>query len=166
MTQQEAQDLITILKRRKGEEKTSIENEYNAEHHRTDADRNHAMRRIEERIYQARMAVVKAKEDKANNRNQEKWPEYARAYEAKRAILVETQRELTEMNVYYQGVFRDLRNKRDYKLRRLAQEYGKEYADIMSKVNRPKTEETVSYWRHMYHAVAEELRQLKESKVA
>ena len=70
------------------------------------------------------------------------------------------------MNVYYQGVFRELRNKRDFNYRRLAQQYAKEYAEVMSKVERAKDEEKVSYWKHKYYATKAELEKLREERAA
>lgn len=166
MTQQEAQDQLTILKRRNAEEKTMIADVYSTEKHRIESERNHAMRRIEERIKNARIAMSLAADKKHQARGKENWSVCVLEYEEKRLAFVSTQRELSEMNVYYQGVFRELLDKRDSNLRRLAQGYGKDYAEIMSKVNRPNTEETVSYWRHKYHAVMEELKKLKEERAA
>ena len=70
------------------------------------------------------------------------------------------------MNVYYQGVFRELRNKRDYNYRRLAQQYAKEYAEIMSKVEYPEKEEKLSYWKNKYYALKEEMKKLQEERAA
>lgn len=166
MTQLESEGLIRILKNRNHEEKTSIENVYSAEKHRIETDRNHAMRRIEQRIHTARLAKDAAADAKHKTRGKKDWAVHAAEYEAKRAILIETQRELSEMNTYYQGVFRDLQNKRDYNLRRLVQNYSKEYADIMSKVERKDDEEKVSYWKHKYYATKAELEKLREERAA
>lgn len=166
MTQYEAEGLVQILKRRNREEKTSIENLWISQKLRVEAERSHTMRRIEQRISLARIALVKAADEKHNARGKDNWSVCALDYETKRAALVETQRELAEMNTYYQGSLRELVNKRDSSLRRLAQEYGKEYAEIMSKVERPKLEETVNYWKHRYNAVMEELKKLKETSAA
>lgn len=166
MTQQEAEALVRILKNRNAEEKTSIENVYNAEHRRMEEDRNHTMRRIEERITNARIAMSVAADKKHQARGKEDWKVRVVEYEEKRAAFVFTQRELSEMNVYYQGVFRELRNKRDYNYRRLAQQYAKEYAEIMSKVENPEKEEKVSYWKNKYYALKEEIKKLQEEKAA
>ena len=56
MTQVEAEAMVRILKNRNAEEKTSIENVYNVDHRRTEEERNHSMRRIEQRIHTARLA--------------------------------------------------------------------------------------------------------------
>ena len=166
MTQQEAEALVRILKNRNAEEKTSIENVYNADHHRMEQDRNHTMRRIEERITNARIAMSVAADKKHQARGKEDWKVRVVEYEEKRAEFVSTQRELSEMNIYYQGVFRELRNKRDYNYRRLAQQYAKEYAEIMSKVENPEKEEKVSYWKNKYYALKEEMKKLQEEKAA
>lgn len=166
MTQQEAEALVRILKNRNAEEKTSIENVYNADHHRMEQDRNHTMRRIEERITNARIAMSVAADKKHQARGKEDWKVRVVEYEEKRAEFVSTQRELSEMNIYYQGVFRELRNKRDYNYRRLAQQYAKEYAEIMSKVENPEKEEKVSYWKNKYKALKEEMKKLQEEKAA
>ena len=166
MTQLEAEALVRILKNRNAEEKTSIENVYNADHHRMEQDRNHTMRRIEERITNARIAMSVAADKKHQARGKEDWKVRVVEYEEKRAEFVSTQRELSEMNIYYQGVFRELRNKRDYNYRRLAQQYAKEYAEIMSKVENPEKEEKVSYWKNKYYALKEEMKKLQEEKAA
>lgn len=166
MTQQEAEALVKILKNRNAEEKTSIENVYNADHHRIEEDRNHTMRRIELRIHTARLELSVASEAKHNARGKDDWSVRAAEYEAKRYALVNIQRELSEMNIYYQGVFRDLRNKRDYNYRRLAQQYAKEYAEIMSKVEYSEKEEKVSYWKNKYYALKEEMKKLQEERAA
>lgn len=166
MTQQEAEALVRILKNRNAEEKTSIENVYNADHHRMEQDRNHTMRRIEERITNARIAMSLAADKKHQARGKEDWKVRVVEYEEKRAALVSTQRELSEMSIYYQGVFRELRNKRDYNYRRLAQQYAKEYAEIMTKVENPEKEEKVSYWKNKYYALKEEMKKLQEEKAA
>lgn len=166
MTQLEAEALVRILKSRNAEEKTSIENVYNADHHRMEQDRNHTMRRIEERITNARIAMSVAADKKHQARGKEDWKVRVVEYEEKRAEFVSTQRELSEMNIYYQGVFRELRNKRDYNYRRLAQQYAKEYAEIMSKVENPEKEEKVSYWKNKYYALKEEMKKLQEEKAA
>ena len=166
MTQQEAEALVRILKNRNAEEKTSIENVYNADHHRMEQDRNHTMRRIEERITNALIAMSLAADKKHQARGKEDWKVRVVEYEEKRAEFVSTQRELSEMNIYYQGVFRELRNKRDYNYRRLAQQYAKEYAEIMSKVENPEKEEKVSYWKNKYYALKEEMKKLQEEKAA
>ena len=166
MTQLEAEALVRILRNRNLEEKTSIENVYNAEKHRIEEDRNHTMRRIEERITNARIAMSVAADKKHRARGKEDWTVRVVEYEEKRAVFVSTQRELSEMNVYYQGVFRDLRNKRDYNYCRLAQQYAKEYAEIMSKVERVNDEEKVSYWKHKYYATKAELEKLREERAA
>lgn len=162
MTQQEAEALVRILKNRNAEEKTSIENVYNVEHRRTEEDRNHTMRRIEERITNARIAMSVAADKKHRARGKEDWKVRVVEYEEKRAALVSTQRELSEMSIYYQGVFREQLNKRDYNYRRLAQQYAKEYAEIMSKVENPEKEEKVNYWRNKYYALKEEMKKLQE----
>lgn len=166
MTQQEAEALVRILRNRNHEEKTSIENVYNAEKHRIEEDRNHTMRRIEERITNARIAMSVAADKKHRARGKEDWNVRVVEYEEKRAAFVSTQRELSEMNVYYQGVFRELLNKRDYNYRRLAQQYAKEYAEVMSKVERVNDEEKVSYWKHKYYATKAELEKLREERAA
>lgn len=166
MTQLEAEALVRILKNRNAEEKTSIENVYNADHHRMEQDRNHTMRRIEERITNARIAMSLAADKKHQARGKEDWKVRVVEYEEKRAEFVSTQRELSEMNIYYQGVFRELRNKRDYNYRRLAQQYAKEYAEIMSKVENPEKEEKVSYWKNKYYALKEEMKKLQEERAA
>ena len=166
MTQLEAEALVRILRNRNLEEKTSIENVYNAEKHRIEEDRNHTMRRIEERITNARIAMSVAADKKHRARGKEDWNVRVLEYEEKRAVFVSTQRELSEMNVYYQGVFRELRNKRDFNYRRLAQQYAKEYAEVMSKVERAKDEEKVSYWKHKYYATKAELEKLREENAA
>ena len=166
MTQLEAEALVRILRNRNHEEKTSIENVYNAEKHRIEEDRNHTMRRIEERITNARIAMSVAADKKHRARGKEDWNVCVVEYEEKRAVFVSTQRELSEMNVYYQGVFRELRNKRDYNYRRLAQQYAKEYAEVMSKVELAKDEEKVSYWKHKYYATKAELEKLREERAA
>lgn len=166
MTQLEAEALVRILKNRNHEEKTSIENVYNAEKHRIEEDRNHTMRRIEERITKARIIMSESADKKHRARGTDDWSTCVLDYENKRAVFVSTQRELTEMNVYYQGVFRELRNKRDFNYRRLAQQYAKEYAEVMSKVERAKDEEKVSYWKHKYYATKAELEKLREENAA
>lgn len=166
MTQQDAEVLVRILKRRNSEEKASIENVFNLEHHRMEDDRNHTMRRIEQRIHTARLALASAADAKHKAKGKSDWTVCAAEYEAKRALLIETQRELSEMNVYYQGLFRELRNKRDYNYRCLAQEYSKEYADIMSKVDPANNKEKVSYWKNKYYALKEEMLKLQQEKVA
>ena len=124
------------------------------------------MRRIEERITNARIAMSVAADKKHRARGKEDWNVRVVEYEEKRALFVSTQRELSEMNVYYQGVFRELLNKRDYNYRRLAQQYAKEYAEVMSKVERVNDEEKVSYWKHKYYATKAELEKLKEERAA
>ena len=64
MTQLEAEALVRILKNRNAEEKTSIENVYNVDHRRTEEERNHSMRRIEQRIHTARLALASASDAK------------------------------------------------------------------------------------------------------
>ena len=166
MTQLEAEALVRILKNRNAEEKTSIENVYNVEHRRTEEERNHTMRRIEQRIHTARLALSSASDAKHKEKGKPDWAVCAAEYEVKRAALVETQRELSEMNVYYQGVFRELRNKRDYNYRSLAQQYAKEYAEIMSKVEYPEKAEKVSYWKNKYYALKEEMKKLQEERAS
>lgn len=166
MTQLEAEALVRILKNRNAEEKTSIENVYNAEHRRMEEDRNHSMRRIEQRIHTDRLALASAADAKHKAKGKADWAVCAAEYEVKRAVLIETQRQLSEMNVYYQGVFRELRNKRDYNYRRLAQQYAKEYAEIMSKVEYPEKAENVSYWKNKYYALKEEMKKLQEERAA
>lgn len=166
MTQLEAEALVRILKSRNAEEKTSIENVYNVEHRRIEEDRNHSMRRIEQRIHTARLALSSASDAKHKAKGKPDWAVCAADYEVKRAVLVETTRELSEMNVYYQGVFRELRNKRDYNYRRLAQQYAKEYAEIMSKVEYSEKEEKISYWKNKYYALKEEMKKLQEERAA
>lgn len=166
MNQQEAQDLLNILKRRNLEERSSIENAYNVEKKHAEEDRSHAMRRIEERITKARIIMSESADKKHRARGTDDWSACVLDYENKRADFVSTQRELSEMNVYYQGVFRELLNKRDYNLRRLVQQYSKEYAEIMSKVERVNDEEKVSYWKHKYYATKAELEKLREERAA
>ena len=166
MTQLEAEEKIRILKNRNAEEKASIENIYNADMHRNEEDRKHTMRRIEDRITNARIAMSVAADKKHRARGTDDWSACVLDYENKRAVFVSTQRELSEMNVYYQGVFRELLNKRDYNLRRLVQQYSKEYAEIMSKVERVNDEEKVSYWKHKYYATKAELEKLREERAA
>ena len=166
MTQLEAEALVRILKNRNAEEKTSIENVYNADLRRIEEDRNHSMRRIEQRIHTARLALSSASDAKHKAKGKPDWAVCAAEYEVKRTALVETTRELSEMNVYYQGVFRELRNKRDYNYRRLVQQYAKEYAEIMSKVEYPEKAEKVSYWKNKYYALKEEMKKLQEERAA
>ena len=85
MTQLEAEALVRILRNRNLEEKTSIENVYNAEKHRIEEDRNHTMRRIEERITNARIAMSVAADKKHRARGKEDWNVRVVEYEEERA---------------------------------------------------------------------------------
>ena len=64
MTQQEAEGIIAILKRRKSEEVASIEQMYEQEHQKLEADRSHSVKRVSGHIKDYQKRLVEAKEEK------------------------------------------------------------------------------------------------------
>lgn len=167
MTQQEAEAMIHILKRRKAEETTTVENAWKFEKQKYELDRKHTLKRIEQRLIDAQLKLTDAR-DKLfkENRYSDNWKQLAVAVDMAKAAIREIYTERDELSRYYQSVFRDLINKRDHALRAIVIDYGKERASIMDKVEYPYREDKVQYWRDKYYKLKAEMDKLKEEKAA
>ena len=163
MTQHEAEGLIQILKRRKAEEVTLIEQKWEAERQRLESDRTHSMNRVHENMSKAHIRLVEAKEAVRNTHGDETWKE--KKLQAKR-IADEVNgyhRELASLNRYYQEEFRHVRDKRDEELRKLITKNSEERQRILSQVIQPNREDQVKYWRHKYYKLKAEVDKTKEN---
>lgn len=166
MTQFEAEGLIAILKRRKGEEITLIEKKWEAERQKLEADRKHTLNRMHEqsKIYQR--CLVNAKEEAHKAQNTENFFELKREEKEVSEQLKKHCYDISEMNRYYQNEFKHLRDKRDQELRELNTKYSEERSRIMTQVVKPMKEEQVNYWKQKFYRCAEELKRLKEKYAA
>lgn len=162
MTQFEAEGLIAILKRRKGEEITLIEKKWEAERQKLEADRKHTLNRMHEQTKIYQRCLVNAKEEAHKAQNTENFFELKREEKEVSESLKKHCYDISEMNRYYQNEFKHLRDKRDQELRELNTKYSEERSRIMTQVVKPMKEEQVNYWKQKFYRVSEELKKLKE----
>lgn len=165
MTQYEADGLISVLKRRKAEEVTLIEQKWEAERQRLEADRTHTMNRIHEHLKDSHVSLVNTKDEMYKARGKEDWKEKALAVKTASALVSGHQRELASLNRYYQEEFKHLRDKRDEELRKLSTKYSEERSRIMQQVTYPNREDQAKYWKYKYYQLKAEVDKIKE-KVA
>lgn len=173
MTQQEAEGLKQILKRRRGEEVTLIEQKWEAERQKLEADRKHSLDRMHEKLSKLQQDLVNAKEESHKAQNTEKFFDLKRKEKVISSQLRQLFYEIGEMNRYYQEEFKALRDKRDDDLRKLNQRHCEERARIDLQVERKPKEEQLNYWKQKFYKTAEELKKvtedlqkLKETKAA
>lgn len=163
MTQQEAEGIIAILKRRKSEEVASIEQMYEQEHQKLEADRSHSVKRVSGHIKDYQKRLVEAKDDMFKARGKENWKEKALAVKTVSAALMEYQHELAELNRYYRDQLHKNRDRRDNSLRKLNTKYSEERARVMDKIEYPHREDQVKYWKAKYYHLKNEMAKLKVS---
>lgn len=173
MTQQEAEGLMSILKRRKGEEVTLIEQKWEAERQKLEADRKHTLNRLHEKSGKLQQDLVNAKDEAFKARGTEAWKEKKLAEKTASQKVSDHHREISEMNRYYQNEFKALRDKRDEELRKLNTRFSEERSRIDMQVEQKPKEEKVNYWKQKFYKTAEELKKvtedlqkLKETKAA
>ena len=162
MTQQEAEGLMSILKRRKGEEVTLIEQKWEAERQKLEADRKHTLNRLHEKSGKLQQALVNAKDETFKARGTEAWKEKKLAEKTASQLVVDHHREISEMNRYYQNEFKALRDKRDEDLRNLNRFYSEERARIALQIDKKPKEEQLNYWKQKFYRAAEEIKELKK----
>lgn len=163
MTQHEAEGLLSILKRRKAEEVTLIEQKWEAERQRLEADRTHSMNRVHDKLNKAHIRLVEAKEAVRNTHGDETWKE--KKLEVKRISedMREMHRELASLNRYYQDEQKHARDKRDEELRKLNTKYSEERSRIMQQVTYPNREDQAKYWKYKYYQLKAEVEKTKEN---
>lgn len=163
MTQHEAEGLLSILKRRKAEEVTLIEQKWESERQRLEADRTHSMNRVHDKLNKAHIRLVEAKEAVRNTHGDETWKE--KKLEVKRISedMREMHRELASLNRYYQDEQNHARDKRDEELRKLNTKYSEERQRILSQVTYPNREEQAKYWKYKYFQLKAEVEKSKEN---
>lgn len=162
MTQQEAENMFSILKRRNLEKKTVIENSWKFEKQKFELDRKHTLKRLEQRLLDAQFKLIEARDKLFKEKTtSDNWKLLAIDVNMAKAAVREIHTEREELNRYYQSVFRDLIQKRDHALREIATDYGKERARIMDKVEYPHREEKVQYWRDKYYQLKEKTDRLE-----
>lgn len=163
MTQHEAEGLFSILKRRKAEEVTLIEQKWEAERQRLEADRTHSMNRVHDKLNKAHIRLVEAKEAVRNTHGDETWKE--KKLEVKRISedMREMHRELASLNRYYQDEQNHARDKRDEELRKLNTKYSEERQRIQSQVTYPNREDQAKYWKYKYYQLKAEVEKTKEN---
>lgn len=167
MTQQEAEAMIHILKRRKAEETTTVENAWKFEKQKYELDRKHTLKRIEQRLLDAQLKLTEARDKLFKEKTtSDNWKLLAIDVNKAKAALREIYTEREELSRYYQDVFRDLVNKRDHAFRAIVIDYGKERASIMDKVEYTDREDKVQYWRDKYYKLKAEVDKMKEEKAA
>lgn len=173
MTQQEAEGLKQILKRRRGEEVTLIEQKWEAERQKLEADRKHSLDRMHEKLSKLQQDLVNAKEECHKAQNTEKFFDLKRKEKLISSQLRQLFYEIGEMNRYYQEEFKLLRDKRDEDLRKLNTRHSEERARIDMQVEQKPKEEQLNYWKQKFYKTAEELKKvtedlqkLKETKAA
>lgn len=162
MTQYEAEGLISVLKRRQAEEKTAVEESYELERHRLDADKKHSVARIESHIREAQKKLIEAKDATYWAKGKPEWKEKALAERAVSDTLKGYYEELSEVRKWYKDEFRRLLDKRDQDFRKIITGYANERERIMSQVVYPDKEESVSYWKSKYYLLKAEVEKRKE----
>lgn len=163
MTQHEAEGILSVLKRKKSQERTAIEQKYEMERQKLGEDRKHSEKRIMEYIRDAQLSLIEAKDEAYNARGTEQWKEKNMAMKQMSAILQDFNRDLTELRIWYKDQFRALLEKRDGEFRRLTIEYIKDRERIMDKVENTDKEDQAKYWRNKYYRLKEEVEKLKET---
>ena len=163
MTQFEAEGLLHILKRRKAEEVSLIEQMYEVERQRLESDRLQTMNRIAGHINQYQIELVHAKDESFKARGKEDWKEKALKVKEVCAMLTSSQRELAEVNRFYQSEFKLNRDKRDESLRRLNTKISEERSRILIQVEYPKKEEQTNYWKQKYYQLKAEVDKMKKT---
>lgn len=167
MTQYEADAMVSILKRRMAEERTTVENAWKFEKQGKELERKHSLKRIDKRLLEAQLKLTEARDKLFKEKTtSDNWKLLAIDVNMAKAALREIYSEREELSRYYQNVFRDLVNKRDHSLRAIVIDYGKERASIMSKVEQSDREDRVQYWRDKYYKLKAEVDKLKEEKAA
>lgn len=162
MTQQEAQGLHSILKRRRNEEVSLIEQKWESERKKLEADRKHSLDRMHEKLGKLQQDLVNAKEECHKAQNTEKFFDLKRKEKEISSQLRQLFYEIGEMNRYYQEEFKTLRDKRDDDLRKLNQRLSEERARIDMQVERKPKEEQLNYWKQKFYKTAEELKKVTE----
>ena len=162
MTQQEAEGLMQILKRRRGEEVTLIEQKWEAERKKLEADCKHSLDRLHEKKGKLQQDLVNAKEECHKAQNTEKFFDLKRKEKGISSQLSQLFYEIGEMNRYYQEEFKLLRDKRDEDLRKLNTRHSEERARIDMQVKRKPKEEQMNYWKQKFYKTAEELKKVSE----
>ena len=160
MTQHEAEGLISILKRRKSEEVTLIEQKWEADRLRLEADRTHTMNRVHEKLKKVQIRLVEAKEEVHQTHGGNNWKEKKLAQNQVTEQINELHRELASLNRYYQEEFKHLRDNRDEELRKLHTKYSEERSRIMSQVTYPNREEQAKYWKCKYYQLKDEVEKI------
>lgn len=166
MTQYEAEGLCSILKRRQADEKTAVEQRYNAARKALDSDQKHAVDRITAKIVEKQKLLIEAKDATFWAKGKPDWKEKALAEREIASVLGGLYEELKGIHRWYKDEFRRLLDKRDQDFRKIVSKYSIEREQIRSQIVYPAKEENVNYWKQKFYAVAEELRQLKEEKAA
>lgn len=162
MTQQEAEGLKQILKRRKGEEVTLIEQKWEAERQKLEADRKHTLNRLHEKSGKLQQDLVNAKDEAFKARGTEAWKEKKLAEKTASQKVSDHHREISEMARYYQNEFKALRDKRDDELRKLNTRFSEERSRIDMQVDQKPKEEKVNYWKQKFYRASEEIKELKK----
>lgn len=162
MTQQEAEGLKQILKRRRSEEVSLIEQKWESERKKLEADRKHSLDRMHEKLGKLQQDLVNAKEESHKAQNTEKFFDLKRKEKEITSQLRQLFYEIGEMNRYYQEEFKALRDKRDDDLRKLNQRHCEERARIDLQVERKPKEEQLNYWKQKFYKTAEELKKVTE----
>lgn len=162
MTQQEAEGLYQILKRRKAEEVTLIEQKWEAERQKLEADRKHTLNRLHEQSKLYQRSLVDAKEICHKAQNTDQFFELKRQEKEIAEQLRIHYFDISEMNRFYQNEFKNLRDKRDEDLRKLNTLYSEERARIALQVEKKPMEEQVNYWKQKFYRASEEIKELKK----
>lgn len=167
MKQQEAEEMIAVLNRRKSEETNIIEQKYEMEREKMQLDQNHTLKRLEEKQNKAIMELEKAKEEMFKSiKFSEEWKEKVQHVKECGALMKSFSRQISELTKYYAGQLQTIRDNRDSSLRKLITDFSIERARIMDKVEHPKKEASVNYWKKKYYQKAEELKKLKKTCAA
>ena len=167
MKPQEVEEMIAILNRRKSEETSIIEQKYEMDRKKLEMDRNHSLKRLEEKKAKATEDLVKAKDEMFKAMKfSEDWKEKVQHVKECGALMKGFSRQMSELSKYYALEFQTIRDNRDSSLRKLITEFSIERARIMDKAERPNKEASVNYWKKKYYQKAEELKKLKKTCAA
>lgn len=161
MTQQESESVLSELKRKNKEQISSVYETYNNNRMKLISYQERSLERLYLAIKDIQIKLVYAKDEQFKARKKENWRDKALLVKQLSFELSRLHKEVRDINTYYKLEFRSNNEKRDNEIRKLHNEYNVEKERIMSKVDYPKSEDQIKYWKYMYYQQREEINNLR-----
>lgn len=162
MTQREVEEMLSVLDRRKDEERNIIERVHEEQMKKMNSDKEHTIKRIQDNIRSTATLLASLKDEVFMNKCSESWRRKMMELERMKIVLKEYQNELNAVYQYYRTQRRLLLDKRDGRLMEIIQHFSKERSRLMSQVDYPKREDKASYWKSKYYKLKAEVDKQKE----